>query len=307
MFAVNMSLAKTTFTCGALSLFLLACGGAQSRTGYAKGEKEPWSSPIKLKLTDNGEASTEGNVNYPKSQRAKWYVLDLPAPGYVRAKITMDALSTGADVGFEILDSGFNVVAKPTDDNDIGQDEKVRIVKEARSGRTYFHVYTLGKTDVADYRLRVRYEPKLTSQPQVAAQETADPKSSFPWTVPNLPPIPAVPANDDAPRKGRKPPPEAPDEPAPVAEPDPAEGAKVRGKVIEFAKQGSGVHLVVNKGSEAGVEVGWTGYVVDKSGKSMKKGAFKIKKTRSDESEGVVGLTLDEIQGNREVVLKPPQ
>jgi hypothetical protein len=200
------------------------------------------------------------------------------------------------------------VIAQATDDNDIGQDEKVRRVKEARSGRMYFHVFTLGREDNADYRLRVRYEPVVTANATVPTDEPSDPRSSFPWTVPNLPPLPAVPAADDAPRSGgRRPRPEVPDEPPAVVEHDPAEGAKVRANIIEFAKQGSGVRILVNKGSDAGVEQGWTGYVVDKKGKSLPKGAFKVKKTKNDESEAVVGLTLDEVQANRSVVLKPPQ
>lgn len=309
MFAVTMTSSKKTILAGSLSsLVLVACGGAgKMHTGYPEGDKEPWTSPQKLKLNDNGEASAEGNVSFPKRARAKWYVIELPAPGAINAKLKMDALTTGADVGFEVLDSGFNINVPGIDDNDIGQDEKYRIYKEARSGRTYFHVYTLGRTDEADYKIRVRYEPKITARSaEVKLEQPADNRSTFPWTVPNLPPLPAVPPQDDAPRKGRAPRAESP-EPEAVVEADPAEGAKVRGHIIEFSKSGSQVKILVNKGSDAGVEQGWTGYVVDKKGKSLPKGAFKIKKTKNDESEGTVSLTLDEIQANRTVVLKPPQ
>jgi hypothetical protein len=310
MFAVKMT-SNTLLMAGSVSLagLLVACGGAKTHSGYPEGEKEPWTSATKLKLTENGEASTTGAVSYPKRERAKWYVLELPSPGGIRAKLKMDAVSTGADVALEILDSGFNVLDGPTDDNDIGQEEKIRSVKDARAGRMYFHVYTLGRTDAAEFRLRVYYDPKPTGDGTtvVADEPSGDPRASFPWTVPNLPPLPAVPAKDDAPTKGRRPPRAEPqEEPTPVVV-DEAAGAKVKANIIEFATQGSGVRILVNKGSDAGVEAGWTGYVVDKSGRSLPKGAFKIKKSRNDESEGVVGLTLDQVQANRSVVLKPPQ
>jgi hypothetical protein len=302
MVAVKMRSIQTTFLLGALA----ACGGAKTHTGYPEGQNEPWTDATKMTLTANGEATAEGNVNFPKRQRARWYVLELPAGGSLRAKLRMDPLTTGADLGFEVLDSGFNVVAKALDDNDIGQDEKLRSVKSLRAGRVYFHVFTLQATDVADYRIRVTYDPDASAGPVAQTEEApSDPRAVFPWTVPNLPPLPAVPDRDDAPRKGRAPRPEPTEEPV-VVEADPAEGAKVRANIIEFGKAGPRVRILVNKGSEAGVEVGWMGYVVDKQGKSIPKGAFKVSKTRTDESEGFVNLTLDQVQANRTVVLKQP-
>ena len=88
--------------------------------------------------------------------------------------------------------------------------------------------------------------------------------------------------------------------------PDPAPGAPVRGTIIEFSKSGSGVKITINKGGDAGVEEGWTGYVMNNATKrSLPKGSFKIKSVKSDESEGVTGLTLDQVQANRTVWLKP--
>jgi hypothetical protein len=300
---------RMTHIAAPLALLVGACGGSQVHTGYPAGEKEPWSSATTLKFNDNGEVSTDGNVSFPKDARAKWYVVDVPAPGKLNAKLRMDPLTTGADVGFELLDAGFNVVADPIDDNDIGQDEKIREVKEARAGKTFIHVYALNQNDVADFRIRVRYTPKedLSGAPvETTGEPVADARNVFPWTVPNLPPLPQVPDRDDAPRGGR--PDTTPDEPAPPPqEVDPATvGASIKGRVIEFATSGRGVKIVVNTGSENGVEDGWTGYVVDAKGRSLPNGAFKIRKVRQDESEGLVGLTLDQIQSNRSVVLKAP-
>jgi hypothetical protein len=308
MVAVSYTMmTRTTLIAGPMALLLGACGGSQVHTGYPQGENEPWSSATTLKLSENGEVTSESNVSFPKRARAKWFVVELPAPGKLNVKLRMDPLTTGADVGFELLDAGFNVVSAPIDDNDIGQDEKIRELKEARPGKTYIHVYALNRVDEADFRIRVRYTPKEDASGQVAdagGEPVADGRNVFPWTVPNLPPLPQVGEKDDAPRGGSSKP-ETPDEPPPPpVEVDPAAGAKLKGRIIEFATSGRGVKIVLNKGSEHGVEDGWTGYVVDTKGKSLPNGAFKVKKVTQDESEGLVGLTLDQIQANRSVVLK---
>lgn len=287
-----------------------ACGGAAPvHNGYPSGENEPWSGAKKMKLTDNYEASGDGTLDFAKRERARWYVLELPAPGSISARMTMDARTTGADLGFEILDGGYNIVAQGQNDDDLGQEKKLREVKEARAGKTYFHIYALGRGDIADYKIRVKYEPKQTTVRTITPPaDDGDPRSSFPWTVPNLPPLAAVPPSDDTPKAGRRPPKDDIDDPPPppTEAPDPAAGAPVRGTIIEFSKSGSGVKITINKGGDAGVEEGWTGYVMNNATKrSLPKGSFKIKSVKSDESEGVTGLTLDQVQANRTVWLKP--
>lgn len=295
-----------------LSLFLVACGGAPAvHNGYPAGENEPWTSAKKLKLNDNLESSAEGSVSFPQRERARWYVLELPAPGAITARLNMDPRTTGADVGFEVLDSGFNVNAQAQNDDDIGQEKKVREVKEARAGKTYFHVFALGRTDQADYKLRIKYDPKQTLTPRQAPppSDGGEPRSA----IPNLPPLAQVPAADDTPRSGGKrvvretddrPPPT----PLPVEPDDPAKDAPVRATITEFSKSGTLVKITLNKGSDSGIEEGWTGYIMDTATKrSLPKGAFKIKSVRSDESEGTAGCTLDDVQRNRTVYLKPPK
>ncbi len=318
MFAVSdmtkMMIRHIELLAGSLSLFLVACGGASpAHDGYPASNDEPWVEAKKLKLNDNFEASTEGSVSFPTRQRAQWYVVDLPAPGSVVARVTMDPLTTGADVGVEVLDSGYNILVPAEDDNDIGQDKKERKVPDARAGKLYVHVFTLGREDRADYRLRVKYEPKPTTSRIVLPSTTGeapDPRNTFPGTVPNLPPLAAVPATDDTPRSGgRRPPTTVATPEPPTTDADPAEGAPVRATIIEFSRSGGGVRILINKGADAGVEAGWTGYVMDtdsKSKKSLKNGAFRIRAVRNDEAEGVTTLTLDQIQHNRTVWLKPP-
>jgi hypothetical protein len=315
MFAVTEMTTSTrhtsTLLASSVALVLAACGGsAPVGDGYPTGDKDPWTSAKKLKLTDNWEASTEGSVSFAKQERAKWYVLELPNPGKITARLSMDPLTTGADVGFEILDAGFNVNAGPLNDDDIGQDKKVREVAEARAGRTYFHVYTLGRGDNADFKLRVKVDPQeiAGTPPPPPPSDNADPRSTFPWTVPNLPALAAVPPKDDTPtgKHRASPPPDEDEKPAVVA--DPADGARVRAGILESSQTASGVRIVINKGSDAGIEEGWVGYVIDPDTKrSYSKGAFKIKKVKSDESEGVVGLTLDQVQRSKQVSLKPAE
>jgi hypothetical protein len=302
--ATTHTFARARIFAGLLSIALAGCGGAAVHSGYAAGDAEPWAKPIKLRMKNTGDASMEGVVNFAKRERAKWYSIDLPAPGNLQAKLKMDPKSIGADVGFEVLDAGFNVVAKALDDNDIGQDDKLRNVREARSGTYYFHVFALQRTDVAEYKLRVRYDPLVpVANVEMPAPEPVDPKSTFPWTVANLPPLAQIPASDDTPRGGKAPKTE-PEEEKPQVETDPWVSVTLIGRVVEFKQVPGGVLLTINRGSTGGVEEGMIGAVVDSSGRSLQKGTFKVKKVTTDECEGVVGLTMDQVQANRRVKLK---
>jgi hypothetical protein len=307
MFAVTTMTRHTT-----IALFLAACGGAAPvHNGYPAGDKDPWASPAHVQLKENGEGAAEGNISFPKRQRAKWYVVDLPAPGSLQAKLSMDPTTTGADVGIEILDAGFNVAAEAQNDDDIGQEKKTRFVKDARTGKSYIHIFAINRGDELAYKLRVKYIPSAVPHQKEVVRSDGDAKNAFPWTIPNLPPLPAVPAGDEKHAGNRtpvKPPPVTekpevkPDEP-----PDPAEGAPVHAEITEFGSAaGGGVRIIINKGSGAGVEEGWTGYVIDnKTKRSVPKGSFKIKKVGDDESEATVNLPLDVLQANRKVSLKP--
>jgi hypothetical protein len=309
----TMTMMKThaQLLAGPVAVFLVACGGAPAvHSGYPEGQEEPWTSPEKLNLNDNLEASAEGTISFPERSRARWYVVELPAPGTVTARLNMEPRATGTDVGFEILDAGFNIKDEAEDDNDIGQERKVRTDATARAGRTYIHVFALGRGDKADYRLRLKYEPKPGVTRQEAPSDPTDPRATFPATVPNPPPLAAVAAEAPktvtrrpAPEPGSEPTRPTPDPPDPIVDPS---TPSVRAQIIEFSRSGSGVKILVNKGSDSGVEEGWTGYVVDNATKrSLKGGSFKIRAVRSDESEGVVNVTLDDVQRNRTVVLKP--
>jgi len=308
MLAVTM---MTTRMLLPLPFLLLACGGAAPvHTGYPEGETAPWDKAAKLRLSDNGEASSDGTISFPDRQRAKWYVVELPTAGSLTARMTLENKAPGTDIAMEVLDAGFNVNAAGESDDDVGQAKKVREVKDARPGKSYIHLYALGRTNKADYTLRVHFDPKPQSTPLAATDSgpSAD-KSSFPWTVPNLPPLPQINAADDTPLRGGKrvATPTTPKEPTKPEEPPPDTGPSVKAIITEFSDTGSGIKIILNKGANANIEQGWEGYVVTKANKQVPKSNFKIRAVRDTESEAVVRVTLDDIQNNRSVVLKPPK
>ena len=107
----------------------------------------PWTKASSLRLNDNLEAMAEGELSFPKGRRGRWYAVDLPAPGKITARVSTETTVKGADVGMEILDAGFNVNAEGQNDDDIGQAKKSREYKDARQGKSYVHIYTLGSAD----------------------------------------------------------------------------------------------------------------------------------------------------------------
>jgi hypothetical protein len=306
MLAVTM---MTTRIVLPLSLLVAACGGAApTHTGYPEGEAAPWDKAAKLRLSDNGEASADGTLSFPDRQRAKWYLVELPTSGTVTARMTLENRAPGTDVALEILDAGFNVNVPGESDDDVGQPKKTREYKDARPGKTYVHIYLLGRNDRAEYSVRVHFDPKpqAPGRPDEPAVPTAD-KSSFPWTVPNLPALAQINASDDTPLHGKTrvatPTPPTPPKPE---EPPPDTGPSVKATITEFSDTGSGIKIVINKGANANIEQGWDGYVVS-GGKPLAKSNFKIRAVRDTESEAVVRVTLDDIQKNHTVVLKPPK
>jgi hypothetical protein len=300
MLAVTMTTIRPLV--GSIAFALVACGGAAapSHTGYPEGESAPWSRASKINLNDNLEASAEGELSYPKRTRAKWYVVELPAAGKLTARLSVEPTVKGSDVGVELLDAGFNVAADAVNDDDLGQPKKVREVKDARQGKTYVHIYALGRGDEVGYTLRLHFDPK----PQVAGQ-APDPqvevpnndRTGFPWTVPNLPQLAQI-------GKGGGPSPSVtPDEPKkPVAPVDttPTKAARID----EFSNTGGGIRLILNKGTNAGLDAGMEGDVLS-GGKPMPTGHFKIKSCRDEECEAIAPkATMDQIQANRSVLVK---
>ncbi len=295
MLAVKM---KTIATLS-IATILSACGGGAGsavKTGYAEGETTPWEHPSKLSLNDTLEASAEGELSFPKDKRARWYVVDLPAPGKITARLSLEPQAKGSDVGMEILDAGFNVNVEGQNDDDLGQMKKAREYKDARQGKSYIHLYTLGRNDAVAYTLRIHFDPKPQAAREAPVEVASADHTTFPWTVPNLPALPPVRGGGGGGKPEPPPPP-----------PDPNAGFNlVRATIVEFSDTGNGVRIIMNKGTNASLDAGIDGDVTA-GGKPLQSGHFKIKSCHADECEAVVRATMDQIQANRNVVLKIPK
>ena len=69
-----------------------------------------------------------------------------------------------------------------------------------------------------------------------------------------------------------------------------------------------GVKITINKGSDQGIERGWSGYIVDKATKHQLSGSsFTVSGVKPNEAEATVKLSLTAVQNNRAVVVKPPK
>jgi hypothetical protein len=285
-----------------LASSLGACGGAAPvHTGYPEGEATPWEKAGKLNLNDSLEASAEGELSFPKRVRAKWYALDLPAPGKLTARLSTEPTVKGSDVGFEILDAGFNVNAEAINDDDVGQPKKTREYKDARQGKSYIHIYTLGRDDVVGYTLRVHFDPKPQARVEAPMEPATADRTTFPWTVPNLPALPQI-------GKGGGGGSTVVTRETPPPPPDPNAGFNlIKATITEFSDTGNGVRIILNKGQNASLDGGLDGDVLS-GGKPLPSGHFKLRSCKQDECDAVVPkATMDQIQANRAVIVKVPK
>jgi hypothetical protein len=279
-----------------------ACGPSiPSHKGYPVGEKAPWSKPKRIILDDQNKGDTEGTLDYPKRQRAAWYSVVLPGEGSLSVTMTQDPLANKAttDVEVEVLDEGYNVVAKGDDDE--GNEKKERLVQKARPGKTYIHVFTRGKLDRADYVIKVAFKPVVVD----------DPRSKFPYNVPMPDQIAAVPTQDDTPGKPRirdpKPRDPKPRDPKPDTTSDDGGGTgkKATARISEYSEEGGSVRIVLNKGEDNGIVVGQKGYIMSTATKKKLPGSdFEVSTVRSQECEAKVNVSVDDVEKNRVVILK---
>jgi hypothetical protein len=275
---------------------LIGCGPKTiDHSGYPDGDSKPWAKPKTLKLDERYEAKVDGIASYPKKDRARWYVVDLPADGKMTATITIEPRAPGADLGIEILDAGFNVASKDGDDE--LQPKKERVADKLTGGRAYIHVYTLKRTDEADYTLRLRFAPSLTTTPVTTTVAVAD-------DIANNPDLPQVPSADAKRRPSTGPRPEKPEKPE--KPPPPQKG--VSGRIYEFGIKDGKVHIKIDKGQVDSVEAGWRGYVLStKSGDKIPGSDFTVQKVKESDCEASVpGITMDVAQQNRGVRLIKP-
>jgi hypothetical protein len=288
----------------AIALTAPACGGADvpAHNGYRSPKARPWRSPTVLQLDDSLETEVDDSVSYPKQQRARWYAVDLPGSGELEVSVTIAELSDDrdVDVAMEVLDEGYRVIAKADrEEEDSGEDQKIRKVPGLAAGRYYIHVYAPRRLDAADYTLQAVFRPRVSNAP-----------SDFPARVAFISALPDVPLQDDAPpaapvvkkckgSKCKKRVPKVVDD----SQPPPK---SVRARIAGIVESGKGVQIRINQGTNQGIEVGWKGTVVSRDGKPIPGGSFEISKVSAGESFGTVRASADSITSAKYVRLKPP-
>lgn len=283
----------------ALGLCAGACGGAEVPTHDGYNTARPWAKAKPLELDSTGETDVDGAISYPKKVRARWYQVELPEPGEIAAKLELVTLGTDElpALDFEVLDSGYNVLmsTRPEGEEAVdAQPEKQLSLMELSPGTYYLHVYTMERTAKARFNLRVTFTPGAL-----------DEASSFPEQVAYVPPLPIVPAFDDAPPpepkrryRGRRPPRKEPDEkPA-------AEARTVR--ILGAMASGNGTRITLSVGSSDGVDAGWKGNVVTTSGAVVGNGGFTIDAVTANRSKATVSLPRDQVLAAKRARIGPP-
>ena len=273
-----------------------------------KGAKE-------IKLDDDLEGRSRRDVvTYPGGDREDWKFFVIPEGqrGELEVRVKHRPPRPDLDVAFNVYDEFFERVgrAKPKP----GDRTKKVTIEDARAGKYYVQVYAPRRMDAGKYRVRIRFKPKA-----VAAKEPEPGPEAFP----DPPKLPAVPEPEETPEKVP-----CPNDPtrfqpdcAPVAkvpcpndptkfEPDcPAvEDVKpVQARILDYKISASqGTVIVVDKGKKHGVDRGWKGQLLSRSGGPVPGGAFTVTRVTSRQSTGKVRLTVDQVKAAGRVLLSPP-
>jgi hypothetical protein len=286
-----------------LLLFIVAaCGGAQipAHNGYKGGSKaKPWKKAKTLKFDEKMEAKVEGDLSYPDQKRAAWFVADLIQPGALdlRLEITPpgEAVNEDFDLGFEVLDAGYRVIAKSDlEDGDAGELTKTKALLDLEPGKYHIHLFLQGRMDTADYVLRATFKPMSTVG-----------KSDFPAQVAFLDPLPMVPLQDDTP-KSYKPPTttvvtvkHTKKEPV-KKEPTPPPATTITARIIGMQVIGGGTQITVGRGTSGGAVVGMKGKITN-----VPNGSFTLAACTERTCTATVSATPDQIKGSGSVTLTP--
>lgn len=284
-------------------LVLAACGGPQvpAHGGYKSMKSKPWDKPKVIKFDEKNEAKTDGELNYAKYHRAKWYAVDLPANGELTIRLEAlppgDEVNEDFDFAMEILDPGYRVISKADkEEDDVGELNKKRTLYDLDAGRYLIHLYLQNRMDVAEYELNLAYSPTAVSAI----------KSDFPAQVAFLPALPMVPLNDDTPANYRKPttaivkikrtnrPKPKPD--APEAPP----ASTMTARIIGVSVAGGGTQITIGLGTTQGAAPGWKAKVAGVQG------TFPIASCNARTCTAVISATPDQIKaGGGSVVVSP--
>ena len=287
-----------------LLLIVAACGGTQIPThnGYKGGSKAaPWKKAKALKFDEKSEAKVEGELSYPDKRRAAWFAADLATPGQLDLKLEIvppgETTNEDFDLGFEVLDPGFRVIARSDmqEGDDTGEIQKSKKLLDLEPGRYLIHLYLQGRLDTADYVLRAAF----------AGQNTVG-KSDFPAQVSFPQSLPMVPLQDDTPKSYKPPTPttvvQIKKNPKKVekVEKAPPAPTTLSARIIGMQVIGSSTQITIGRGTSAGMVVGMKGKIV-----GVPTGSFSLAACNERTCTATVSATPDQIKGSGSVVLTP--
>lgn len=278
------------------------CGPSYpTHNGYRLNDRKPWTHAKKLEWSEDNEIDVDDRVSYPKRRRARWFLLTIPELGEIKVELTATQLrqpSDDFDLAFEILDDGGRVLIRADkDEDDAGEETKKRELAEMRPGKYLVHVYAEGRKDEAEFNLNIKYK---------RTPDTGD--SSFPQKVAYVGPLATVPVVDDAPPpppprhrcRGRhchkKPPPKDPEKP---------QAKSFRAIISLIRSSGGRTTIRIAAGANRGVEKGWRGRVITRSGSAIPDGGFRITRVTATESYASVKASTDAVNSAKFVRLMP--
>lgn len=310
-----MMTCRAVFTLVAVAMApaLAACGGVKvpQHSGYKGKNPKPWEKAKEIKLGPDAKAKIYAELDYATYKRARWFAVQLPGPGDL--SVELDVVPTGGaaptedddeaqdlDVGIELLDPAFQVVAKSDlESEDAHSLKKTLTRKQLEAGRYLIHVYLHDRLDAADVELKLGF-----------TRGAAVWKSDFPRQVEFVPALAAVSPVDDAP-KARKPPKggggSAKPKPAPETAPAEAKGGSGGGKAVVAEitdtrpDPSGGVRIVIRAGTGDGMSDGFKGSVDGVAGSS-----FTLSGCTATTCRAVIRATIDAVrtQGRGTVTIR---
>ncbi len=278
----------------------------------AKGAK-------KVRFRDDGRwRSSRDVVTYPGGDRVDWKVIEIPEetpPGTLTIKVKFDLPRPGLDLAFDVFDSYYARIgrAKKSTGDDLREQEmfgntKRVTIKNAGPGRYYVMIYAPRRTDAARYRVEAKLIAQKTSTEPEALANLPDP--------PTLAAIPEAVVPVPCPNDPSRMQPDCAEKPEPVPCPnDPSrmqpdcdvEVKPLKGRIVDFTISArGGIVIKIDRGKKHGVTKGWTGQVTSKSGDPIDGGEFRIFRVTTQESQGKVRLSVDQIRANQRVRISPP-
>jgi hypothetical protein len=248
-----------------------------------------------IKLEGGEGRSRKDIVTYPGGDRVDWKVFEVPKgkDGTLKVRLRWSPPRPNLDLSFDVYDQYFHRIARAKPAPGSGRRLKKVTIKDASPGKYYVQVYASGRGDAGTYRVAVEFkEAAEVAVAEATASEIPDP--------PTLPAIPEAPEVTEAPATQPTTPTPPVVEPVPAAQP-------VKARVSKYEVSGGGTLMItIDKGKNAGVEAGWKGQVLGGSGQPVRGGDFTVSKVSGSESQGKVGLSVDQIKTNNRVLLTPP-